>query len=129
MGKLLGEEVGVSGVENTLVLVSNRDRVKRRDEAVPCLNIESNIQPSQPTLFFYNHEYQKRVPSSFAFQAFQKKRKAKMVSPTLFFSHCCDCKFDRTRIGEQISAFSRLDFSIVSLLGISTGYLTLKCFF
>ena len=44
MGKLLGEEVGVSGVENTLVLVSNRDRVKRRDEAVPCLNIESNIQ-------------------------------------------------------------------------------------
>ena len=44
MGKLLGEKVGVPGVENALVLVSNWNGVKRRDEAVPGLNIKSNIQ-------------------------------------------------------------------------------------
>ena len=32
MGKLLGEEVGVSGVKNALVLISNRDGVERRDK-------------------------------------------------------------------------------------------------
>ena len=43
MGKLFGEEVSVPGVENALVLVSNRNGVERRDESVPCLNIMHNI--------------------------------------------------------------------------------------
>ena len=43
MWKLLGEEMSVPGVENALVLVSNRNGVERRDESVPCLNIMHNI--------------------------------------------------------------------------------------
>ena len=39
MRKLLGEEVGVPGVEDAQVLVSNRNRVQGRDESVPCLQI------------------------------------------------------------------------------------------
>ena len=48
MGKLLGEEVGVPGVKNAHVLVSNRNGVKGRDESVPCLQIYimKNIQES-----------------------------------------------------------------------------------
>ena len=43
MGKLFGEEVSVPGMKNALVLISNRNRVERRDESVPCLNIMHNI--------------------------------------------------------------------------------------